>query len=53
MHPDLAIALYRHQEHTLEVRLEHRRANLEALAGRSARTPRRHLPHLHRPQPRR
>ena len=44
MHPELAIALYRHQEHELEVRLEQHRTHLEK-AGQT-RTPRRHRPHL-------
>ncbi|NUU18972.1 hypothetical protein HP550_17105 [Cellulomonas humilata] len=44
MHPELAIAMYRHQEHQLEVRLEQRRSHLEK-AGQGA--PRRHRPFRH------
>ncbi len=47
MHPELAIALYRHHEHALEVRLEHRRANLEKPTLRTARAHRRSLLHRH------
>ncbi|MBO3085156.1 hypothetical protein [Cellulomonas fengjieae] len=46
MHPDLAIAMYRHQEHELEVRLEQHRTHLEK-SGKAARAPHRHRPHLH------
>ena len=46
MHPDLAIALYRHQEHELEVRLEQHRTHLEK-PGQAVRAHRRHLPSLH------
>ena len=44
MHPDLAIAMYRHEEHQLEVRLEQRRSHLEK-AGPGIR--RRLRPHRH------
>ncbi|WP_315093382.1 hypothetical protein [uncultured Cellulomonas sp.] len=46
MHPDLAIALYRHHEHELEVRLEQRRAHLEKVPARTARRQRLHRPSL-------
>ena len=45
MHPDLAIALYRHEGHELDVRLELQRANLEKSGSAVTRTVRRHRPH--------
>lgn len=53
MHPDLAIALYRHHEHQLDVRLELRRIHLEKSGSASARSPRWHRPHLHASRTRR
>jgi hypothetical protein len=55
MHPDLAIALYVREEHDLELRLEHRRSNLESY-GRRVRRPHRlpswQLHHRSLPTPR-
>lgn len=47
MHPELAIVLYRHQEHELAHRLELRRTQLERRSGPIAQ-PRHHRPHLPR-----
>ena len=50
MHPDLAIAMYRHEAHQLEERLEQRRSHLEKSG---PGLPRRLRPHRHAPRARR